>query len=187
MLSTKFGHILDGPLSSLARRINADPNTITITGFAVSVLAAVVLSKNLLTGGILLIISAFLDLLDGVLARVNDKATDFGAFLDSVLDRYSDAFLMSGFALYFVKNGPMTGATLSIATMIGAFVISYTKARAEGLGKECHTGLMERPERILLMTFGALSGWILPVMWIMTVFTHITVVQRIMHVRKAMQ
>ncbi|MDH4028249.1 MAG: CDP-alcohol phosphatidyltransferase family protein [Nitrospirota bacterium] len=187
MISSCFGHFLDRPLTSLAKRLNINPNTITVAGFIVTVIAAVVLSQDLFTGGLLIILGGLFDVFDGVVARVNNRASDFGAFLDSVLDRYSDAFLFMGFAWYFLENGPMTGAWLSSGTMIGALVISYARARAEGLGRKCHTGLMERPERIVLMSLGALTGYVLPVMWIMLVLTHVTVLQRILHVRRTMK
>ena len=187
MLSAKFGHIFDTPLSSIARKINISPNYITITGFIITTFAAVTLTQNLIAGGILILVGGFFDMLDGVIARVNNRATDFGAFLDSVLDRYSDAFLLLGFSWYFYRNDSITGLFLSIGTMIGTLIISYVKARAEGLGKNCHTGLMERPDRILLMAFGAFTGWALPVMWLMLVLTHVTVIQRILHVRQVMK
>jgi CDP-diacylglycerol--glycerol-3-phosphate 3-phosphatidyltransferase len=76
---------------------------------------------------------------------------------------------------------------ISIGTLVGSLIISYTRARAEGLGKNCHTGIMERPERIILMIFGALTGLALPVMWVLFFFTHITVIQRIHHVWKIMK
>ena len=187
MLSAKLGHILDRPLSSLAEKIDVNPNKVTVIGFIITVFAAIALTQNLLAGGILIIVGGIFDLLDGVVARVNNRETDFGAFLDSVLDRYSDALLLLGFSLYFLKQGSITGLILSLGTMIGALIISYAKARAEGIGKKCDTGLMERPDRIILMAFGALTGWILPVMWIMAILTHVTVIQRILHVRKAME
>ena len=187
MLSARLGHILDNPLSSLARRIDVDPNTVTLTGLIITAVAAITLTQNLLAGGILIIIGGIFDLLDGVIARVNNKATDFGAFLDSVLDRYSDSFLLLGFSVYFLINDSLTGLFLSICTMIGALIISYARARAEGLGKKCDTGLMERADRIILMVFGALTGWVLPVMWVMAILTHVTVIQRILYVRKAME
>ena len=126
-------------------------------------------------------------MLDGIIARINGRTTDFGAFLDSVLDRYSDSFLLLGFGWYFFKNGSISGMLLSAGTMIGTLVISYAKARAEGLGRNCHTGLMERPERIILMIFGALTGLALPVMWILLILTHVTVIQRVYHVWKIMR
>lgn len=187
MISEKLGHILDRPLYSLAKTFNIDPDLLTITGFVITVIAALNLPENLFLGGLLIILGGLFDALDGVFARVNNRATDFGAFLDSVLDRYSDAVLFFGFAWYFLKNGSMTGVAVTIGTMIGALIISYARARAEGLGKSCQVGLMERTERLILMVFGALTGLILPVMWIMLVLTHITVIQRILHVRKEMR
>jgi phosphatidylglycerophosphate synthase len=187
MLSAKLGHIFDTPLSSIARKINISPNYITIAGFIITIFAAAVIPQNLVAGGVLILLGGFFDMLDGVIARVNNRATKFGAFLDSVLDRYSDAFLLLGFAWYFHKDGSMTGAFLSVGTMIGALIISYAKARAEGLGENCHTGLMERPDRIILMVFGAFTGWALQIMWLMLILTHVTVIQRVMHVRKVMR
>jgi phosphatidylglycerophosphate synthase len=187
MLSAKLGHLLDTPLSSIARKINISPNYITIAGFIITAFAAVTLTQNLVAGGVLILIGGFFDMLDGVIARVNNRATNFGAFLDSVLDRYSDAFLLLGFSWYFFKNDSITGLFLSVGTMIGALIISYAKARAEGLGKNCHTGLMERPDRIIFMVFGAFTGWVLPVMWLMLILTHVTVIQRILHVWKVMK
>lgn len=187
MLSSKLGHFLDKPLSTLAKKLDIDPNSITVAGFIITVIAAIVLPRNLFAGGLLIILGALLDVFDGVSARVNNRATEFGAFLDSVLDRYSDAFLFLGFSWYFLENNSPAGAYLSIGTMAGALLISYTRARAEGLGRDCHTGLMERPERIILMALGALTGYVFQIMWIMFILTHITVIQRIYYVRKIMK
>ncbi len=187
MLSSRFGHFLDRSLSPVAKKLKISPNTITVAGFLITVTAAITLPYNMKVGGVLILCGGFFDMLDGVIARVNKKSTDFGAFLDSVLDRYSDSFLLLGFSWYFLKNGSTSGMFISLGAMIGALIISYTKARAEGLGKNCHTGLMERPERLILMAFGALTGWILPVMWILLVLTHITVIQRIYHTWKIMK
>jgi phosphatidylglycerophosphate synthase len=187
MLGSYFEHFLDKPLSSLAKKTYISPNALTITGFITTIIAAVTLPYNLFWGGIFILAGGFFDVFDGIVARVNNKQTDFGAFLDSVLDRYSDSFLFIGLACYFFINGSMTGIALAIGTMIGALLISYARARAEGLGRECNVGLMERPERIILMTFGALTGWIMPVMWIMFILTHATVIQRIYHAWKIMQ
>ncbi|MEW6602854.1 MAG: CDP-alcohol phosphatidyltransferase family protein [Nitrospirota bacterium] len=200
MLGNLFGHFLDKPLSSMAKKIPFAPNTITAAGFILTILASFILSQSLFWGGVMILFSGLFDMLDGIVARTNNKSTQFGAFIDSVLDRYSDSFLFLGLAWYFfnaesisgsslslVTSESITGVSLSIMTMIGALLVSYTRARAEGLGKECKVGLMERPERILLMAFGALTGWILPVMWIMLVLTHLTVLHRIYHVWKSME
>jgi phosphatidylglycerophosphate synthase len=184
VLSSKFSHIFDKPLSALAGRIEVDPNVITLTGVAVTLIAALCIPYSLVLGGLLILFSGLFDMLDGVVARVNGRATEFGAFLDSVLDRYSDSFLLIGFAWYFLRNDSLSGAFLSIGSLAGALIISYTKARAEGLGRECNVGLMERPERVILMALGALTGWVTGMIWVFFILTHFTVAQRIYHVWK---
>ena len=126
-------------------------------------------------------------MLDGMVARASDRTSDFGAFLDSVLDRYSDAFLFMASAWYLAGHNELTGAYISLITMAGAFFISYIRARAEGLGRECKVGIMERPERVVLLSIGAITGLIIPALWIMLVLTHFTALQRLYHVRKTMR
>jgi len=184
MLSAKLGHFLDDPLSPILKHIPLSPNVLTIIGFLITVVAALVIPYNIKLGGILILFGGLFDMIDGIVARIKGKTSRFGAFLDSVLDRYSDAFLFLAIAWYLSERGNHMGAFLSLGTLIGAFLISYTRARAEGLGEPCHTGIMERPERIILLIFATLTGWLIPVLWIMLVLTHITVVQRIYHVWK---
>jgi phosphatidylglycerophosphate synthase len=187
MIGEKLGHYFDRPLYPLARKISIHPNFITVLGFLVTAMAGFVLSRDLRLGGLLVIVGGFFDMLDGAVARINGRVTDFGAFLDSVLDRYSDAFLFLGLAWYLGSGGEYLGAVLSIGTLVGALLISYARARAEGLGKDCKVGIMERPERIVLLVLAALTGWVVPVLWVMLVLTHLTVIQRILHVRRAMK
>lgn len=186
MLSAKFGHFLDIPLGQIAKKIPLSPNILTIIGFLITVIAALMIPHHIRLGGILILIGGIFDVLDGVVARSRGKTTKFGAFLDSVLDRYSDAFLFLAVAWYFLYKDNLIGIYLSLGTLVGAFLISYTRARAEGIGKSCHTGIMERPERIILLSFAAITGWLLPILWIMLIFTHITVLQRIYHVWRQM-
>jgi archaetidylinositol phosphate synthase len=186
VLSAKFGHFLDTPLNQIAKRIPLSPNTLTIIGFLITIVAALVIPKSIRLGGILILIGGIFDTLDGVVARARGNTTKFGAFLDSVLDRYSDAFLFLAIAWYLIERNNFTGSLLSLGTLVGAFLISYARARAEGLGQSCHTGIMERPERLILLAIGAITGWLIPILWIMLALTHITVLQRIYHVRKIM-
>jgi len=182
MLSAKIGHILDAPLTRITKHIPLSPNTLTVSGFFITIAAAFIIPVNIRLGGLLIAAGGIFDMLDGIAARTSGRATRFGAFLDSVLDRYSDAFLFLSIAYYLAAQGSHTGAYLCLGNLVGAFLISYTRARAEGLGEPCRTGIMERPERIILLVFATLTGWIIPVMWVMLVLTHVTVLQRIHYV-----
>jgi phosphatidylglycerophosphate synthase len=187
MLSARLGHFLDAPLGSIAKRIPFSPNALSIAGFLITVLAAFAIPENIKLGGFLILIGGIFDMLDGTVARTKGKTSKFGAFLDSVLDRYSDAFIFLSVSYYLAANGNHTGSFLSLGTLVGAFLISYARARAEGLGESCHTGIMERPERIILLLFAMVTGWFVPVLWVMLVLTHITVIQRVYHVWKTTQ
>jgi len=185
MFGEKLGHVFDKPLERFARRIPLSPNTLSLIGFLLTVLASFFLTFNLRLGGIVILLGGIFDVLDGVVARVNNKASKFGAFLDSVLDRYSDALILLGIAWNLFSKNDYPGMVLCFGTMVGALLISYTRARAEGIGESCSHGLMERPERIVLISLGAITDMMVPVLWIMVVLTHFTVLQRIHHVWKA--
>lgn len=185
MLSARLGHFLDKPLSPVVRVIGINPNALTITGFITTAIAALIIPFHLTIGGFLIMVGGLFDMLDGVSARVNGKVTRFGAFLDSLLDRYSDAFLFLSIAWYLASRGDHSGAFLSIGSMLGAFFVSYARARAEGLNINGKTGLMERPERIILLIIGTLTGWLVPVLWVIFILTQITVIQRAYAVWKA--
>jgi len=186
MFGAWLGHFLDRPLEPLAKRIKIEPNVITVSGFVVTVIGCAVIARDLRLGGLVIMAGSLMDMFDGIIARAQGRESKFGAFLDSVLDRYADALMFLGLAWYLGGEGDHTGAFLSLGTMVGAFVISYAKARSEGLGHSCNTGIMERPERVVLLVFGAVTGWIMPVLWIMFVLTHITAFQRIYHVWRIM-
>jgi len=185
MLSEKFGHALDKPLEKMARKIPFSPNSLSVTGFIITLFACYILSFDFLTGGVLILVGAIFDVLDGIVARTQNKMTRFGAFLDSVLDRYSDAFILLAIAYNMAKVSNATGVVLSLGTLLGSFLISYSRARAEGIGEECKYGLMERPERLILLSIGAISGFIIPTLWALVILTNFTVMQRIYYVWNA--
>lgn len=182
MLSAKFSHRLDKYLLFIAQKIPLKPNTITLIGFVITAIASAVLVYDLLLGGVLILVGGFFDMLDGATARLRKSATSFGAFLDSTLDRYSDGFMFTAISIYFYLEANLIGLALAIGALIGAMLVSYTRARAEGLGIKCHVGIMERPERVLLTAFGCLTGWLMPVIVAMFVLNNFTALQRIMHV-----
>lgn len=186
MISARLGHFLDGPLAPIARRITVSPNVLTIVGFLISTVAAVSIPFSLRTGGFLILLGGAFDMLDGIVARTNGKNTRFGALLDSTLDRYSDAFLFIAVAWHFFELQDLAGVLLTVGALVGALLISYVRARAEGLGISCHVGLIERPERIVLLALGCLTGWLFAIMGALFALSHITVIQRILHVRCAL-
>jgi phosphatidylglycerophosphate synthase len=185
MLGEKFGHVFDKPLGRIARKIPLDPNSLSLIGFIITLFACYILSFDLRTGGVLILLGGAFDVLDGVVARTNSKTTRFGAFLDSVLDRYSDAFILLAIAYNLEKASDSTGVVLCLGTLLGSFLISYSRARAEGIGQECKHGIMERPERLILLSLGAISGIIIPALWVLVVLTNFTVMQRIYYVWNA--
>ena len=184
MLSSRFGHFLDKPLAPLFKKIKLSPYFFTIAGFVVTFLAAFSIQLSAKLAGALILLGGLFDMFDGVAARVNNKTTKFGAFFDSVVDRYSDSFIFVSVAWYLVSRNDSTTAYVAIATLVGALIISYAKARAEGLGETCDVGIMERPDRIVLISFALLTDLLVPVLWIMFVLTHMTVAQRAYHVWK---
>lgn len=185
MLSSRLGHFLDKPLSPAARKVRINPNLFTIAGFVITIAAAFVIPVSLRMGGLLILAGGIFDVLDGVVARTNSRTTRFGAFLDSVLDRLSDALIFLSIAWYLAGKGEQSGALLSVGTMVGAFLVSYARARAEGLGINNHEGLMERPERMILLIFAVLTGWLSQVLLLMFILTYLTVIQRASAVWKA--
>ncbi|HWR90161.1 MAG TPA: CDP-alcohol phosphatidyltransferase family protein [Dissulfurispiraceae bacterium] len=182
MLSAKLGHFLDKPLAPIARKIPLSPNVISVIGFVITLAASVVLPFHIMAGGLLILLGGLFDILDGIVARINEQRTKFGAFLDSTLDRYSDSCIFIALAWYFFRMQDQAGLILTLGCLVGALLISYVRARAEGLGISCHVGLMERPERVVLIAAGCMSGWIIPVLVILLVLSHLTVIHRIFHV-----
>ncbi len=179
MISAKLGHVLDKPLAPIARLISVSPNVLSVAGFAVTLTAAMLIPFNTAAGGLVILMGGAFDLLDGVVARTNGKETKFGALLDSTLDRYADAALFLAIIWLFFKEDNLIGIFFTICSLVGAFLVSYVRARAEGLGFSCNVGLMERPERILLLAAGCLTGRLFPVIFLLFVLSHITVVQRV--------
>jgi len=187
MLSKKLGRRLERPLLRLALLVPFTPNTVTLSGFVLTIVSCIVLSFNLEIGGILILLSGFFDMLDGAVARAKGMVTSYGAFLDSVLDRYADAAMLLAVLWNMVTQENTAGMLLSLVSLVGSFLTSYARARAEGLGVSCNRGLLERPERIVLLAIGTITGYIIPVLWIMSVLTHITVMQRILHTWRELQ
>lgn len=163
--------------------IGISPNAVTVVGLALNVGVAFVLASGALQiGGVLLLLAGGFDMLDGALARLTKRFSTFGAFLDSVLDRYSEAIIAGGLLYNRMQHHDQIAVMLLYALLVGSFMVSYTRARAEGLGLTCKGGLVPRPERIVLLALGLLFALLTPVLIILVVLTQITTLQRMLHV-----
>lgn len=164
------------------------PTQLTLAGAALSFLTGVIFAKGyLFLGGLMLFVAGAADLLDGPLARATGKASPFGAFLDSTVDRYSDFFVFAGISIHFVRQGEIFWFFVTLGIIVGAFVVSYTKARSENFIKNCGVGIFGRSERILLLIAGTLVTPLLKlVLLVLLVGTHTTAVQRILHTKKTL-
>jgi CDP-diacylglycerol--glycerol-3-phosphate 3-phosphatidyltransferase len=168
------------------------PNAYTYIGLACSVVAALLFgyaagenqARLFRYAALVILLAGFLDMLDGQVARASNRATVFGAFLDSVLDRYSDAALFFGLLVYYARANRFFYVVLTAVVMITAVMVSYTRARAEALVGSCKVGFMERPERLVLVILGGLFNRMAPVLWVIAVIGSITVVHRILYTRQ---
>jgi CDP-diacylglycerol--glycerol-3-phosphate 3-phosphatidyltransferase len=188
MISNKIGHRLDPYIYRAFHKVfgaRGNPNFFTFMGFLATLAASLLIIKDLwIAAGLMIILSGLFDLFDGALARNLGKVTPFGGFLDSVLDRYSDLFLLLALLIYYLQRGDTAFVILASFVSIGTALISYTRARAEAARISCNIGLLERAERIILLSVGVLFGWIIPVFWVLAILTHFTVLQRIYYVWK---
>lgn len=179
-------HALADPVARVLLRAHVRPNHLTLAGLGVSALAAHALAGGRLrTGAALLALAGLFDFFDGALARAARQVTPFGAFLDSVVDRYSDMVVLFGVLFLYHRMGDGIGAMLTMFALAGTVMVSYTRARAESIGVPCRIGLMERPERIIVLVAGAASGFLTPAMGVLAVLTNLTALQRIWHTRRA--
>ncbi len=177
---------LTAAIGLAAHRLGLTPDGVTLVGtLIVGVAAWQAALGNFLVAGLLLIFGSAFDVLDGAIARAINRKGRFGAFLDSTLDRYADGFLLGSLAWYFANNGRQPELLISLLALIGAYIVSYTRARAEGLGIACKDGWFSRVERTLVLIGALLTGWIVPGVIILAIGSHITALQRIALVFRA--
>jgi len=184
------------PAISLLARNRVSPNAITTVGTLITIAAgAVYASGHIMTAGWIMAVTAFFDVVDGEVARRTGRCTVFGAFYDSTLDRVADGALMAGLTVFYATNATHHNRYMMVVCLlgiIGTFLVSYTRARAESLGIDAKVGVMQRPERIVLLSvpqalFGLFwNGWVLiGIVLLLTVTAWITAVQRIAFVYRA--
>jgi CDP-diacylglycerol--glycerol-3-phosphate 3-phosphatidyltransferase len=178
-------HTVADPVARLLLRAHVRPNQLTILGLGVSVAAAhAFFQGRFRTGAALLAVAGLFDFFDGSLARLAGRSSPFGAFLDSVVDRYSDLLVLLGIVLFYERSDDTVGLFFTMITLVGTVMVSYTKARAQSIGVPCEIGLMERPERMIVLIGGGLFNLLTPSMIALAVLTNVTAVQRILHVRR---
>ena len=169
------------------------PNAISLTGFALNLLAAVLVwEEKFFLGGIAFIVGSIMDTLDGRYSRMSGKGTPFGAFLDSTLDRIEEGIVLTAVAGYFALQADRVAAAAVVVAVLASLMVSYTRARAEALGVECKVGIATRPVRVVILAIGlvfakgaSLGSFELlkPAVYVLAALSVITVVQRIWHVR----
>ena len=191
-LTAKLGALLSPLLDGLVRALaHVSADVLTMTGLALTGVACAFFAASggpgyaspalLRLGGAIALVAAVFDMLDGRVARIRGRGTRFGAFLDSTMDRYSDMLLFMGLLILYARLERTGLMVLVWVAAFGSFMTSYARARAESLIPRCPVGLLERPERIVLIIAGALLNKMVAVLWIVAVLSNITAVQRIVY------
>lgn len=185
-------NLIDPPINFLVRH-NIHPNFFTILGLIITGIAAYFYTiGNLVMGGALVLLGGTCDIMDGKLARRSGLSSKFGAILDSTLDRYSEFIMFFGVGVYFVRQDTtiaMLTTCIGFLALGGSMMVSYVRARAEGLGYECKVGIMQRPERIVYIGFASIfhETALIVVLWLVAIMANFTAIQRMYHVRKQEQ
>jgi CDP-diacylglycerol--glycerol-3-phosphate 3-phosphatidyltransferase len=179
-----FKWVLD-PLAGFLNRLGLTPNMVTGLGLLGNTIGAVYLARgDMLTGGIWIALMTPVDALDGTMARLRGESSDFGAFVDSVSDRYSELIIYGGLLYHFLQLGEPLGGLLTFAAAAGSVLVSYVKARAEGLGYEAKVGLLTRAERYIVLAPSLIFNELYIGLGIIAVFANITALQRVWYVRQ---
>lgn len=176
------------PVGQALARTGISPNVLTTVGCLLNFgVAAVIAFGSLSIGGVLILVAGAFDMLDGALARAAGRTTTFGAFLDSTLDRYSEAAIFLGVFVEGALRGDLQVQLLAYAAAIGSLMVSYARARAEGLGLRNSVGILQRPERVILLGVGLIFGLEVYALWMLAILTNLTALHRILHVRRLTQ
>lgn len=185
MITRKIGDVCWYAYDAIVRsfvKIRINPNILSFTGFTINLLAAYLFAYGYFQwAGVTIIVGGVFDLTDGPVARTSRQVTPFGGFFDSVLDRYSDLFLLVGLLVYYGRVNRFLYVAVVALAMIGSVMTSYTRARAENLIPSCKVGFLERPERVVLIIIGALFNRMAPVLWVIVVLSNLTVMHRVLH------
>ena len=176
------------PLARILLRMHVTPNQVSIAGAVLNVATgALVIAGRPIAAAILYLAAGAFDVMDGLLARLANRATPFGAFLDSTLDRVSEGVVFTAVAYTFAAQGQALEAALVVLALLGSLLVSYTRARAESVGCACEVGILTRAERVPLLAVGLFFGLLPEVMYVMVVLASVTVIQRVFHTHQALR
>ena len=182
-----LSNYVETPVALLMGRVGLTPNLVTIIGLLIAGVAAYLIAVGLWwAGGLVALFAGIFDMFDGALARNTGRASDFGALLDSTIDRVSEAVVLLGVLAFYLAGDNDWGAILVYAALVGSIMVSYMRARSEGLGIECKVGVMQRPERVALTGLGLIvAHWIpvvmLVVLGVIAALTTVTAIHRLVH------
>jgi CDP-diacylglycerol--glycerol-3-phosphate 3-phosphatidyltransferase len=180
----RFKGILD-PIARFLNNLGLMPNTITILGLLGNTVGAILLVQGKMTlGGILILLMGPVDALDGTMARLRGESSAFGAFVDSVTDRYSELVIFAGLLIYYLLQGDWFLAGLTYVAAAGSVLVSYVRARAQSLGYETKVGVLTRMERYLVLAPSLVINLPMIGLWIIAVLANVTAFQRILDVRR---
>ncbi len=173
------------PIAGFFNRLGIRPNTVTLFGLVGTIGCAVLIAFGHMTwAGIVLLLMGPVDAMDGALARLRHEASDWGAFVDAVTDRYSELFLFLGFLIYYLLNANVTGVMLAYLAAAGSVLVSYVKARADASKLDANVGLLTRVERYIVLIPGLIFNLPLPILIIIAILANFTALQRILRVRR---
>ena len=176
----KISHYLTEAPVNLIAKTGVSPNALTLIGFFISLIAASLISQGLfIAAGATILVGGLFDMLDGALARKTNRATRFGAFLDSLLDRLSEGILFLAIIFNFAKVGQTNYILIGAATLLVTQLVSYSRARAEAIGIECEVGFFTRAERVIVLAIGLLINQLEIILVIILIFSLISLIQRI--------
>lgn len=179
-----FKWVLD-PIGGFLNRLGLTPNMVTLLGLIGNSIGAFYLARGeMLTGGIWVLVMTPVDALDGTMARLRGEPSDFGAFVDSVTDRYSELIIYGGLLYHFLSLGEPLGGLLVFGAAAGSVLVSYVKARAEGLGYEAKVGMLTRAERYIVLAPSLVFNQLYVGLTIIAIFANLTALQRVWHVRR---
>ncbi len=183
ILRARFKGVVE-PVAGFLNRIGLLPNTATLLGLFGTAVGSIFLAMGHITiGGLIILIAAPIDALDGTMARLRGESSQFGAFVDSVTDRYSELIIFGALLVYFVQQQNWLGCILAYLAAAGSVLVSYIRARAQSVGYETKIGIFSRVERYLVLIPGLIFNQPLVAIGIIALFANITALQRILHVR----